>query len=329
MYKFTILLTITFLLQLSCLGDAERNNPLDSKSSKFSGDGKISGTTSALSGPVALSGVEVELEPGPFFAVSDAAGHFVFESIPAGGYAIVAAKTGYADSQDSVQVELDAVTQILLRLDALPVIDSVAVSSRHIARNFPADPLVLLEVVARVDDLDGFGDLALVEVQIPALNYSETLAETSERGIFQKILPQSEWPYGVFDNVIGLRIFVRAFDRAGALTVSQPHHLSRIISQATEVLAPQGGALFDVANEVLTWRALELPFDFSFEVEVSRFFQLGLETVVWTKSGIDKAETSLAIATDLSDGIYFWTISVVDAFGNRSRSLGASFQIKL
>ena len=75
--SITISFGICLLLQLSCLNDAERKNPLDPKSEDFKNESNVSGKVLTYYLPFStLSGAEIELDPGAFVSKAGTEGDF-------------------------------------------------------------------------------------------------------------------------------------------------------------------------------------------------------------------------------------------------------------
>ena len=325
--SITISFGICLLLQLSCLNDAERKNPLDPKSEDFKNESNISGRVLTYYLPFStLSGVEIELDPGAFVSKAGTEGDFLIRNVPPGRYTISARKEGFAVDSDTITVRLGETTFIELNLDALPIIQSVSINSCHISRNFPQNDLFFLEVAATVADPDGVGDIDFVEIEIPEINYLDTLDVTQTPGAFMKIIPESQLSVGNFLDILGRQIFLNALDRPGFKSSSQPESLARIIEKTPLTNSPNQGETLNDATPLLEWLSTDLLFDFKYRVEVVRV-DFGLNTPVWSQPDIDKTNTSIAVSDSLVPGVYFWTVSVVDRFGNWSRSKEAPFRI--
>jgi len=56
--------------------------------------------------------------------------------------------------------------------------------------------------------------------------------------------------------------------------------------------------------------------------------ETNIQVSVESHENIPSLQTSIRVANPLTPGDYFWTVSVVDAFGNRSRSKEAGFRIQ-
>ncbi len=315
------------LVICGCLNDADRNNPLDPASPNFKNTGGISGQTLSFYSPFSpIADVEVRLDPGPLLTTSDAQGRFSFANLLAAAYQIRASKDGYAAVFDTVEVPLQQLAQISLNLDALPVITNPRVSSSHISRWWPQTDLYLLAANVRVEDLDGVNDIATIELLIPDLSFVDTLSMTAAPGVFQIQVLESQLPGRNLQEVLGREILIRAKDRAGFNSTSAPQFIARIIEEVPITLSPQGLETVATANPTLQWQALNQPYRFTYRVELYRV-DFGINNLVWQRGEIDRATTEIIVPENLTPGTYFWTIAVVDEFGNLSRSKEASFQV--
>ncbi|MEM9666709.1 MAG: carboxypeptidase regulatory-like domain-containing protein, partial [Bacteroidota bacterium] len=107
--------------------------------------------------------------------------------------------------------------------------------------------------------------------------------------------------------------------------VSPPLSLVRVIDVTPVATSPQGGETLATAQPQLTWAPVRLPYAFTYRLAVTRL-DSGIETTVWTAQEVPSTETSIQVSVPLTSGVtYNWTLSVVDAFGNESRSKPAGF----
>lgn len=321
-----LLLFGTIFLNLSCLGDAERNNPLDPKSNNFENVGSVSGETLTFYSPfTSIANVEIRLQPGTFLTQTNSGGQFSFEKVPSGKYQISATKEGYASVADSIILTLGETQVRQFHLDALPVISAFEVKTVHISRWFPQNDLFLLDVTVQVDDPDGVNDVRVAYLGIPEISFSDTLSVAQEPGTFRKNIVESSIPGRNIQNLLGLPIFLNVQDKAGFATISQPKFIARIIERTPVYESPFDDSL-DVGNPVLTWNPTSLPFRFTYRADIFRIDQ-GIVNQVESISNINSGDSSVQVTQSLSPGDYFWTISVVDEFGNSSRSKEAAFFI--
>ena len=321
------IIILSFILQLSCLNDADRGNPFDPGSKDFENAGVVRGQTLTFYSPFsALQDVEVSMQPGTFVTRSNVQGQFSFDRVPAGRYQITALKAGYAPVSDTVQINFGETTPVQMNLDGLPLMPAISLNSCHISRWFPQNDLFLLEVTARVQDPDGFNDIDLVLIAIAELNFVDTLAVTPSPEIFKLTILESQLPGRNLHDVLGREIVLSARDHAGFASTSAPKFLARIIEETPVTVSPQGLEIVATPTPTLSWQVLDLPFRVTYRVELFRV-DFGLNTLVWSQSGIDRPATSITVPDSLVAGTYFWTVAVVDEFGNCSRSKEASFQV--
>lgn len=321
----TAFLLLAFGLS-ACLGEAEHSNPLDPNSDEFQEVGRIEGVTTRFYPPfAAVESAEVRLLPGPFVAASGADGRFVFDGIPIGEYVLKATKNGFVSSELTVSVELGMTTDdVQVRMDGVPFLKDIAFRSVHISRWFPPDDLFILESVVLAEDADGLSDLDRIWFEISALGFSRELPETGIAGRYEAAIPADSLPGGNLFALQGVEIRVFGRDDAGFQTESGPHFMVRVIDYTPVALEPQGQENVATPTPTLFWEDAALPYDYSYRVDVVRD-QANVQTVVQTIEDIPQDNTSYTLETPLAPGTYFWTVAVVDAHGNRSRSKEAGF----
>lgn len=326
-HKIIPIIYLSLIGQISCFNNADRTNPLDPKSDNFKNVGSVSGKTLTFYNPFnALSEVEVRMEPGLFVTRTNAVGEFLFNNVPVRNYHISAQKEGFVSPPDSITVLLGQTTAIEFKLDGLPIISSFSIVSCHISRWWPQNDLFLLEIMAEVQDFDGVNDIEMVQFEIPDMSFSDTLQVTQSPGIFMARITESQLPGGNLQNVLGRQLVVKAVDQAGFENSSQPKLLIRIIEQEPRFKSPAGDSL-DVSRPLLKWIPMNLSFNFTYKIEVFRVDE-GFSNMVESFTNIDPAIFSIQVTETLPSGTYFWTVAVVDEFGNWSRSKEASFVIK-
>jgi len=309
-----------------CFSNAERDSPLDPKSPTYRARGNVRGTVTRWFSPFEpIEGAEVRLLPANWATFTDARGEFMFPDAPAGAFVLRAAKLGYAPDSTAVEVQVGQETQKTLRLDALPVFQETTVISSHISRWWPPDDLFVAQFRAKAYDPDG-QPLSVVWVAIPSLGVIDTLLFSSVTKQFEGNLNQETLPNRNLQSLLGREIIFRARDGQGKENTTTGY-LARIILDTPVAASPQGLQTF-VPPDTLRWQPLFLPFDFTYAVEVVRV-DVGIPTVVWSRGGIATSDTFTVIppAAGLVTGTYFWTVAVVDEFGNRSRSKEASFRV--
>lgn len=310
-----------------CLGDVPRDNPLDPLSGGFEDSGSVTGRTARYYPPYpAISGVRVRLEPLGLAVMSDSDGRFTFGDVPAGSYRLVAETDGFAPASDSVTVRAGRMSELtrLMRMDGLPEIAEVSLSSVHVSRWWPPpEDQYRLEVAVAVEDPDGVQDIESVWVEIPALSFVDTLTAGQVFGRYTASIPASELQGGLH-AALGHSVVVKARDFVGAEVASTPRTIARIIDDVPIAADPQGLEAVDDPRPVLTWKLMLLPYPFTYRVDVV-VDDPNVPRVVQTASGISPDSTSYRLESPLPEGTYYWVVWVVDAFGNRSRSKEAGF----
>jgi len=126
-------------------------------------------------------------------------------------------------------------------------------------------------------------------------------------------------------EVLGRNIIIVATDRAG-FSGERPHnYLARVIETVPSAISPTGLQTVENTNILLTWKLENLPYPFTYRIDVVRVDQ-GVNSPVKSISNINKSQASYTLEDSLAGGTYFWTVSVVDEFENLSRSKEAAFQ---
>ncbi|MFQ5568667.1 MAG: carboxypeptidase-like regulatory domain-containing protein [Rhodothermales bacterium] len=326
-------LMVALGLGSGCLGDAPHDNPLDPNSDQFIDEGDLSGhITDRTEAP--LDGAEVHLLPAPTSGKAErvtrtnAQGRFELVGIPSGtGYQLRVHKEGYAVGMlDSLAVEAGLLLAVpVLRLNALPVLTSVTFHTVHISRWWPENDLYFLEVQTEVRDADGLFDIAGVWVEIPDLNFSLPL-EPQAAGRFEKSIESDSLPTVSLQALLGRTLRLNARDQQGDSTRSAPQQLVRVIEETPVAAGPQGLALLETDRPTLTWEPFPPAFAFTYRIDVFRD-EVNRTVLVETVEEISSDVTSMRLESSLASGAYFWTLSVIDEFGNQSRSKEAGFRI--
>ena len=232
---------------------------------------------------------------------------------------------GFATAYDTTDVELGASAEASFVLNGLPTIDSAQFATVHISRWFPSSDLFRLDVNVLAGDRDGLPDLDVVVLEIPAAAYVDTLRVGAEPGRFDLQVPEAELGR-TLHSLIGVSLRLRAIDRLGDETVVSDLGLTRVIDLVPTAASPQSLEAVEDPTPELRWDPVFLPFDHSFRVDVVRVDD-DISTSVYVRGGISPDSLTATVPVPLDPGSYYWTVSVTDEFGNRSRSREAGFQI--
>ena len=314
---------ISLLALCGCWSDAEHLNPLDPLSAEFENVGAIDGTV-ADRGFRPLEGVVVSLSPGGATATTNAAGQFIFDAVEPGSYTLAASREDLEPEAANVVVTLATSTTTSLTLNHLPSVSSGTMVTSHISRWWPANDLYRLDIAVDVADADGIVDIGGVSLSLPHLSFAVDLQPSAPAGTFSITLSEEEIPGSTVHELSGHPFYFSVTDQFGSSVTDGPWFISRIIDYEPETSSPSGSQEVPGGTPLLTWVVADVPFSHTYLVEVYRV-DAGVETRVLLTDGIDGSSNSVQLSEALATGQYYWTVSVVDGFGNRSRSREAGF----
>lgn len=310
-------------LVVKCVSDAPRINPLDPALNNNLLL-EVSGKVTRLNTAINIAGATLRLTPGPVLTQSQTDGTYRFEvTLTTGTYWLHCEAPGFA--ADSVQLNLapgQTVTQNFA-LNGLPEFTDISLATRHEA-NFITIEDFFLDLQVSVADADGPGEIKSVWCEIPTLGYVDTLRFLpQQQRFFARLLPQKVVQSRSLTPLEGQPFVIFVADQHGAVAVSQPQFIKRIIDGIPRTLAPNGTA--SVPFE-FRWESFPAPFSFRYRIEIFPNINIQLPPVV-TIDEIPADSTTMHFATPLDAGNYFWVLFVVDEFGNYSRSIQTTLNI--
>ncbi|MDZ7267314.1 MAG: carboxypeptidase-like regulatory domain-containing protein [candidate division KSB1 bacterium] len=311
-------------------GEAPRDNPLDPLSPHYNSRGHLLVHTQTYYSPnQPLAGVSLLLAPANLVQITDARGQFLFRDLPADTYRVRAMKPGFAADSQEVVVLPQRTAEIFLQLNALPAFPSISVRSENISTWIPITGETLqLVVEARVTDADGLDDIREVKLYSQRFGFLQDLQRSGVDNRFVAVIREEALaPVSLFD-LVGERLWLEARDLAGALSVSDPVHLVRII-ESTPLVSEPSGLKVTSPRPRFQWVRLRLPFEYRYRIDLS-VFNISFPLPVPLRQVDDISSDSSAFVYDsvLSSGAYVWTLSVIDRFSNLSRSREAVFEVK-
>lgn len=319
----TALLVVILSLATAC--DPGRTNPFDPLA-RGTVATSISGVVTSYYPPhVGIPNTLVRLEPSGQSVRTDQEGRFSFDLVEFGEYELVAERDGYATRPEVVIVERLPTANLTVRMDALPTLQSASVRSSHVSRWWPEDDLFVLDVVAELDDRDGIGDIDSVWIEMASIGFVDTLVQ-SDPGRFSTTVRQDRLPVAALDELVGATISLHARDAAGFTAISDGLSLARVIRETPIARTPADLQSVPASDLTLAWQPLNLPYDYTYEVDVVRV-ETNVEVLVSRRAAIAPTETSIVVPGPLDSGTYYWAVWVVDMFGNRSRSKQSGFTI--
>ncbi len=318
---------MTALLTLSgCFEGAPRNNPLDPRGENFQDEGGLTVQVTTFYAPQAgLEGVTVQTDPGNFAGPTDASGSVFIPDLASGTYTLTASLPGYATQTTRVDVTAGEFSTVAISLPGLPTFSNIDINTVHISRWWPPpQELFRLDIQADLTDSDGLADIEEVWLEIPAFDFRVDLSTQTTPGRFGRLIQGDSLPT-TLPALLGRDIFLYARDRTNSINQSDKQALFRVIETSPLAVSPRDLSLLDTTAPALSWEAAAISFPFTYKVDVVRVDN-NIQNVVRSIPNIPSDSTSFQLNT-LAAGEYFWTVSIVDEFGNTSRSREAGFRI--
>ena len=330
-----IVVALSVVLGTGCLGDAPHDNSFDPDSDRFVKEGQVSGIVTDRTG-AGLPDAEVRLLPGSGVSQSDmltqtdSRGVYRFANVLEGdGYRLRVQREGYDERMvEAFDVQASVLKELpTLQLNALPVLLDASFRTIHISRWWPTNDLFFLEVSADVTDADGLIDIAQVQFEIPDLGFSVRLdPQAQPAGRYSKLIRADSLPTASLQSLLGRGLQINISDKAGIEVKSASRQLVRVLEETPIPTAPSGDVVLNDGRPTFTWEPFQPRFPFTYRIDI---FRDEVNRVILARqiNNIPMAETALLLGSALPPGPYFWTITVVDAFGNQSSSKEAAFRV--
>ncbi len=327
MLKVKLLTACAATFWWSCFNDVPHENPLDPGSELFVSTGSLRGQVTTFYQPYRpVRGVMLELWPSNLTTISDTAGLFVIRNAPVGEYLLYARHKNYAGDSTRVIIQQESPGRVNFLLDALPQVRRVTGRTFHVGNLRPEDEVDYALFEVQADDPDGPADIARVLLQIPSIDRTDSLRETSQAGVYDFKLFGTELANGRLHSILGREILFTAVDRLGKQPEPKKLILFRIIDQEPEILSPKDRAAADSTKPLLKWKLFSAVFPFTHGIRVERIVA-GIPALAWEKSGLESTVAAVRVDKVLAPGEYRWTVSVTDEFGNTSTSTPAAFVV--
>jgi hypothetical protein len=322
-FAYAILLCL-----LACTESAEHSNPLDPESPLYTQKGSIAGRVMTFYEPFQpITGAMVEIQPGGLILQSDGEGRFEFTELEPDTFTLIAGATGYQEVAAKIEVNPREISSVNFHLNGLPAIQAPRATSSKVATREASSPRIFLDIAVEVQDPDGASDIKRIELTIPAFSFTDTLARLAGGGgQWQRIFNPAELSQIDLSKLVGLPLKSVVYDFPGAVVSSEPFFLARIISEEPEILSPTNNETTGSAP-VFRWQVPPVAFAFTQRIEIFRL-DAGFPAFVTAIGNIKPEVRSLPYLGRLSAGVYFWTIRLIDDFGNSSRSKEATFQVR-
>jgi len=176
---------------------------------------------------------------------------------------------------------------------------------------------------ADIADPDGSTDLDSAWGVIEDLWVPMTYSPASR--LFEATVFDSDLPTNNLQWLVGKEIRIVARDVPGALAEEPGLTLTRIIEESARPVSPAAGDS-TTPSPLLQWSPAAVTFFHTLTLEIVRQ-DAGTQTVIWSQSLVDASLQEFQYSGSLTPGSYFWTVAVVDEFGNMCRSKPSSFLV--
>jgi hypothetical protein len=322
MFKIAAAAGILFLLA-GCAPDAPRDNALDPASPQFSPTGSLSGRIISKKTPATgIASALVVLLPSNTATISDSNGYFSFAKIDPGSVALIVQKSGFLPDTVSVTITNGSSVQQTIALDQFPFVTSMKVLTQKIDQWWPG-PIYSASFSATVSDPDGIDDIDSVWFNVGGLQFAMEYSLAAKN--FQLVLFAEQLPSNNLEWLIGKPLTITACDRDHAIANSDPFYVTRIIEQEGSPSYPAQDTVSGIPE--FRWSPPSVAFTYTYTVTVVRT-DAGVQTIVATQKLIDSHQYAWQCTQTLEQGTYFWTLAVVDEFGNISQSKQSSFVVR-
>ncbi len=316
------------VLCMGCFDDPVRDHPLDPLGENFIDRGnmiiRVTGFYPPLEG---LNGIEIQIIQPLLIGRTNAQGEYRSPELDVGSYQVTISGEGYASIDTLVSVSAGETSRLDIPLPGLPVFSAFALHSLHLSRWFPPpEELFSLEIVAELDDFDGLADIDSLWLVSNQPAFKEEIFVEVTPGRYVHSIPSDRLPAGLV-ALQGREFQLLAKDRSGEINWSDPQSMIRVIEETPLALDPDNLTVLTESQPTFNWAPMTLQYPFTFRLDIVQINQ-NVESIVQTIESIPATDTTITAVSPLLAGNYFWTISVVDEFGNRSRSREAGFRIQ-
>ena len=204
-----------------------------------------------------------------------------------------------------------------------PAVEAAHASSLYLA-SWASLPWFGLELTASIADSDGVDS---VWVCLEDQNVAELLS-MGDGLHWRNQIHESHLPGGLLGNLVGHPLTLHHLDGAGFTTSGEPFRLARVIYVEPEVDSPFSDTL-DTRQPRLQWERYITDFNFTYAIEIVHVSESSFRTVVYRDSLINPDSTGHQVTIRLPDQpeLLYWTVSVVDDFGDLARSREAVFWV--
>lgn len=306
--------------QWGCEWTPERDNPLDPGSNLF--NPVLTGEVRDLAN-TPVSRAIVTLHPEGNAVVTGDDGVYHFECVDLGEYTLTVQKADYVEDTVTVDIVSGGTTTQDFLINALPLFDSVSVTS-HNVYNLPQHNRHI-SVYCKITDPDENESL----VSIMVIFEDDTLGFLQYDGlteIFTKNFLDTTFSVISFQDIVGRPFTLVATDTSGSYSISGSYYTHRFLD-IPNVISPVDDQVGQTPT--LYWESLSSYFSYFQNIRI--FDNDGI--LVWDTLAVDAMITQVTVTDSLQftsppgPDNYYWTLEVIDLYGNTSVSQEAIFWV--
>ncbi len=317
------------LLFSGCV-DAPRDNPRDPSSPFFQNSVSISGQVILRNQNTGVPSATVLCVEQGVSVPTDSNGNYAFLRLPSGSLTLIASKAGFTPDTQRIQLNAGGSLSVYFVMNAAPVVLTESIITHKYDQYYPS-PVYTVDVATSVTDPNSITEIDSVWFAVDTLLYPMTYSIPTQK--FQTTLYKYDFPTNTIDWLVGKGLTIRARDRYGAIGTGTQFYVTRIIENTAIPTYPTS-LNNDTTNStpIFKWNPPGVTFAFSYTLNCSRV-DAGTQTLIWTLSNVGSTMLQQQFPGDgsgltLTTGNYVWTITVVDNFGNTSRSKEAAFVVR-
>ncbi len=308
------------LLFFSC--EAPHENPLDPLNGD-SNTAQLTGTVYTISLPrEKIAGASITWRNENKSVFSDENGAYEMRISKKTDGFIVCNKEGFFS--DSVFIDWEKLTEksIMFYLNKKTELENASFTSSVIFSNDTTQNQSLL-VSIKVKDRDN--DVDSITLANKSVGFFSPLDYNIASGFWQRTFSVFDFSVVSLEELIGKEFSVIVIDFDNREIELNCGYLARVITQQPETVTPREDDEVQVPFTI-TWE--KYPANFNFKYQIQIFRNEVPAQLVYEEKNIDKSATSITIeGNGFSVGHYFWTLTVIDEYGNKVRSKPNVFKI--
>jgi hypothetical protein len=262
--------------------------------------------------------------------LTDSTGSYQFLKLDAGSLTFVCSSGSFVSDTQKIVLQAGTPQQIQFGLNGYPFVVSQNILTRKIDQYYPS-PQYFVDISASVSDPNGIEDVDSVWFAVDSIQFAMDYSPTTK--MFETTIYKYSLPTNTIQWLVGKPLTIVSTDRSNARGTGAPFYVTRIIEdEATPIYPSSLNNDTTGSTPLLKWSPPNVTFIYSYTLAIS-LVSSGTESIVWTYPGLSFGNEEFQFISDnngqpLGAGNYVWTISVVDQFGNYSRSKESSFVVK-